>query len=185
MQDFEYYLKKAGDYHGHICAGIVYGTRISLAAMKALGLNPDLKNKNLIVYTEIDRCMTDAVQVISGCHLGHRSMKYVDYGKFAATFVNTDTGKAVRGTIKEDFKSSDDVNELIKTVASLQEDAVVNLQEVKVAIPEIDLPGFPQQKAVCSACGERIMDGREVNKNGAVYCRACANGKYYQQVERW
>jgi formylmethanofuran dehydrogenase subunit E len=181
MQDFEYYLKKAGDYHGHICAGIVYGTRISLAAMKALGLDPDAKNKNLIVYAEIDRCMTDAVQVISGCHLGHRSMKYVDYGKFAATFVNTDTGKAVRGTIKEDFKSSDDVNELIKTVAGLPEDAVVTLRPVKVEIPDFDLPGFPRRTAVCSICGEKINDGRDVVREGKAYCRACAGGKYYRE----
>jgi len=181
MKDFEYYLQKAGDYHGHICTGIVFGTRISLSAMKSLGLDPDVKNKNLIVYAEIDRCMTDAVQVISGCHLGHRSMKYVDYGKFAATFINTDTEKAVRGTIKESFKSSDDIDELIKTVAQLPEDTVVTLQEVKVAISETDLPGLPQRKAKCSICGERIMDGREVNKNGTVLCRACANGKYYTE----
>jgi len=180
MKDFEFYLKKAGDYHGHICPGIVFGTRISLAAMKTLGLDPDVKNKNLIVYTEIDRCMTDAVQVISGCHLGHRSMKYVDYGKFAATFVDTDTGKAIRGIIKESFKSGNSVDELIKTVAQLPEDAVVTLQEVKVEIPEMDLPGFPRRTAKCTICGERIMDGREVNKDGTVYCRACANGKYYQ-----
>jgi len=183
MTEFETYLNKAGDYHGHICAGIVFGTRISLAAIKALGLDPAAKNKNLIVYTEIDRCMTDAVQVVSGCHLGHRSMKYVDYGKFAATFVNTDTGKAVRGTIKESFKSGNDVDELIKTVAQLPEEAVVTLQEVKVVIPEVDLPGMPQRTAKCSVCGERIMDGREVSRDGEVYCRACSGGKYYQQVE--
>jgi formylmethanofuran dehydrogenase subunit E len=181
MTDFESYLKKAGDYHGHICAGIVFGTRISLAAMKALGLDPDTKNKNLIVYTEIDRCMTDAVQVISGCHLGHRSLKYVDYGKFAATYVNTDTGKAVRGTIRENFKSNNDVDELIKTVAQLPEEAVVTLQGVKVAIPEVDLPGMPRHTAICSVCGEKIMDGREVNRDGAIYCRACSGGKYYTE----
>ncbi len=181
MKEFEDYLKKAGDFHGHICAGIVFGTRISLAAMKALGLDPEVKNKNLIVYAEIDRCMTDAVQVVSGCHLGHRSLKYIDYGKFAATFINTDTEKAFRGTIKESFKSGDDVEALIKTVAGLPEDAVVTLQEVKVEIPETDLPGFPKRTADCAKCGERVMDGRDVNKNGKTYCRACANGKYYKE----
>jgi formylmethanofuran dehydrogenase subunit E len=181
MKEFESYLKQAGDYHGHICAGIVFGTRISLAAMKYLGLDPGVRNKNLIVYAEIDRCMTDAVQVISGCHLGHRSMKYVDYGKFAATFINTDTGKAVRGTIKEIFKDSDSVDELIKTVAGLPEDAVVTLQPVRVAIPETDLPGFPKRTAICAVCGEKIMDGRDVDKDGETCCRACANGKYYAE----
>lgn len=181
MKDFESYLKQAGDFHGHICAGIVFGTRISLAAMKYLGLDPDVKNKNLIVYAEIDRCMTDAVQVVSGCHMGHRSLKYVDYGKFAATFINTDTGQAVRGTIKESFKSSDAVDELIKIVAGLPEEAVVVLQPVRVSVPETDLPGFPRQTAVCDVCSERVMDGRDVVKNGQTLCRACAGGKYYTE----
>lgn len=181
MKEFDYYLKKAGDYHGHICPGIVYGTRISLAAMKMLGLDPDIKHKNLIVYAEIDRCMTDAVQVISGCHLGHRSMKYVDYGKFAATFIDTGSGKAVRGTIKGTFNGSSEVEELIKTVSGLPDETVISLQEVKVEIPELDLPGFPRRTATCSICGERVMDGREIFKDGTVFCRACVNGKYYQE----
>lgn len=182
MKEFEYYLKKAGDFHGHVCTGIVFGTRISLAAMKTLGLDPDVKNKNLIVYAEIDRCMTDAVQVVSGCHMGHRSLKYIDYGKFAATFVNTDTGEAVRGTIKASFKNGDNIEELIKTIARIPEHEVVKLQEVKVDIPETDLPGFPRQSANCSVCGERIMDGREVIKSEKIFCRACAGGKYYREI---
>ena len=58
----------------------------------------------MIVYAEIDRCMTDAVQVITGCSLGHRSLKYIDYGKFAATFVNTDTGRALAGYNQREFQ---------------------------------------------------------------------------------
>ena len=87
MNEFETYVKKVGDYHGHVCFGIAMGTKMSLAAMKYLDLDPNVKNKNLIVYAEIDRCMTDAIQVITGCTLGHRTLKDVDYGKFAATFV--------------------------------------------------------------------------------------------------
>lgn len=81
--EFKEYVKKVGNYHGHVCFGIAMGTKMSLAAMKYFGLNPQTKNKNLIVYAEIDRCMTDALQVITGCTLGHRALKYVDYGKFA------------------------------------------------------------------------------------------------------
>ncbi len=114
--NFEFYLKKAGDYHGHICAGIALGTKMTLAAMKALGMDPGVKNKNLIVYAEIDRCMTDAVQVITGCSLGHRSLKYIDYGKFAATFINLETGKALRATIRESFNSNGPIEEVSKII---------------------------------------------------------------------
>jgi formylmethanofuran dehydrogenase subunit E len=181
MDNFEFYLKKAGDYHGHVCSGIALGTRMTLAAMRKLDLDPQKKNKNLIVYVEIDRCMTDAVQAITGCSLGHRSLKYIDYGKFAATFVNLDTGKAFRATIKESFNSSGPIEEICATIARIPEDELVNLEEVKIEIPETDLPGSPRKKAYCSSCGERVMDGREVARSNAAFCRACANGKYYQE----
>jgi formylmethanofuran dehydrogenase subunit E len=179
MSDFDIYLKKAGDFHGHICAGIALGTRISLAAMKSLGIKPGVKNKNLIAYTEIDRCMTDAVQIVTGCSLGHRSLKYVDYGKFAATFVNLDTGKAVRGTVLEHFNNEDTIEKTLEKLARIPDRDLVTLQEVKINIPEIDLPGPPKDKAVCASCGESIMDGREVSKGNKVLCRACAYGSYY------
>ena len=180
MKDFDYYVKKAGDFHGHACAGIALGTRISLAAMKALGLDPEVKNKNLIVYTEIDRCMTDAVQVITGCTLGHRSLKYMDYGKFAATFVNLGTGKAVRATVKEHFSNEATDEETLRKISLIPDSELVTLEEVTVKIPDIDLPGPPREKAVCAACGERVVDGRQVNKGGKTLCRACAYGGYYQ-----
>jgi formylmethanofuran dehydrogenase subunit E len=183
MSDFEVYLKKAGDAHGHVCAGIALGTKISLAAMKALGLKPGVKNKSLIVYAEIDRCMTDAVQTITGCSLGHRSLKYIDYGKFAATFVNLDTGKAVRTTVKEHFSNEDSIEETLKKISRIPDSELVTLQEVIVTIPETDLPGPPKKKAVCASCGERIVDGREVSKDSKVLCRACAYGGYYKLKE--
>lgn len=184
MNEFEMYVKKVGDYHGHVCFGIAMGTKMTLAAMRYLGLDPAVKNKNLIVYAEIDRCMTDAVQVISGCSLGHRSLKHMDYGKFAATFVNLTTNKAVRVTIREECEIKGEPQDVVEKMAKLPEDQVVNIQEVKVNIPEVDLPGFPKEREKCCICGERIMDGRQVSRDGKVLCRACANGKYYVELTK-
>jgi formylmethanofuran dehydrogenase subunit E len=181
MDDFDFYLNKAGDYHGHVCAGIALGTKMTLTALQALGMDPGVKNKNLIVYTETDRCMTDAVQVITGCSLGHRSLKYIDYGKFAATFVNLATGQALRATIKESFDSTGPIEVVSRLIAQMPAEELVILQEVKVNIPEDDLPGLPKSKAYCASCGERIMDGRVVKRAGQMLCRACANGKYYAE----
>ncbi|MDD5338270.1 MAG: FmdE family protein [Dehalococcoidales bacterium] len=184
MSDFDIYLKKAGDFHGHICAGIALGTRISLAAMKHLGIEPGKRNKNLIVYAEIDRCMTDAVQIVTGCTLGHRSLKYVDYGRFAATYVNLDTGKAVRGTVKQYFPNEDTIEKTLEKLAAIPDNELVTLEEVKVDIPETDMPGSPVRKAECAICGERVMDGREVRNQGKVLCRACAGEKkYYREIK--
>lgn len=181
MSEFEVFLKKTADFHGHICVGIALGTRISLAALKYLGLKPGVRNKNLIVYAEIDRCMTDAVQIVTRCTLGHRSLKYVDYGRFAATYVNLDTGKAVRGTVKEYFSNEDTIEKTLEKLARIPDSELVTLEEVTVNIPETDLPGSPIRKAICAVCGERVMDGREVYEKGKTLCRACANGKYYQE----
>ncbi len=181
MNDFDMFLKKAGDFHGHICMGIALGTRISLAAMKAIGLKPGEEHKNLIVYTEIDRCMTDAVQVITGCSLGHRSLKFADYGRFAATYVNTDTGKAVRGFVKEHYGTDEPIEVQLKKLALVPDTELIKLQEVKVVIPPEDLPGWPTRKAVCAVCGETVMDGREVKKGTKTLCKACANGAYYKE----
>ncbi len=181
MNYYEIYLKKASDFHGHTCTGIALGTRITLAAMKAIGLKQGGKHKNLIVYTEIDRCMTDAVQAITGCSLGHRSLKLADYGKFAATFVNLDTGKAVRGTVKKHFGNDIPLEETLRILAGIPDSKLVTLQEVTVNIPETDLPGPPKQKATCAACGERIMDGRGISDRDKTLCRACAHGGYYRE----
>jgi formylmethanofuran dehydrogenase subunit E len=179
MSEFKAFVKKVGDYHGHVCFGIAMGTKMTLAAMKHLGLDPNTKNKNLIVYAEIDRCMTDAVQVITGCTLGHRTLKYVDYGKFAATYVNLATNKAVRATIKETCQIEGSPQDVIEKMDALPENQVVNLQDVQVNIAEMDLPGLPKKRVNCSVCGERIMDGRDITVDGKVYCRGCLNGKYY------
>ena len=182
MNDFEYFVKQAGDFHGHICVGLALGTKISLAALRVLGMQPGVKNKNLIVYTEIDRCMSDAVQVVTKCTLGRRSLKYADYGKFAATFINLDTGKAVRATVKEHFSKDEPIEKTLERLATTPDHELVTLEEVTVDIPETDLPGSPQQRAICARCGERVMDGREVVVHGTILCRACARNGYYRLV---
>jgi formylmethanofuran dehydrogenase subunit E len=183
MKDFNFYVNKAGTFHGHVCAGIALGTKITLAALKYLGLDPEIKTKNLIVYTEIDRCMTDAIQSITGCALGRRSLKYVDYGKFAASFVNLATGKAVRATVLEHFSSEDTAEATILKISQIPEDKLVTLQEVTLKIPENDLPGPPRVKVVCASCGETVVDGRHVVKNGKTLCRACAGDAYFRPKE--
>lgn len=183
MSDYDILFNKAKAFHGHVCAGIVLGTRLTIAGMRELGMNPHEPQKNLIVYMEIDRCGTDAVQAITGCSLGHRSLKFRDYGKFAATFVDMKSGKAVRIAVDEKKRAEHDVmdpKEMLRHLATVPEDEILKIERVSITIPEDDIPGFPRQKTVCSKCGERIMDGRQVTHDGKVLCKSCANGAYYQ-----
>ena len=169
IDDFYYFVKKIEEFHGHVCVGIAMGTKSALAAMRKLGFDPYIKkHKDLIVYVETDRCMTDAVQGVSGCGLGKRSLKYVDYGKFAATFVRLSTGEAYRVTTTKDFPKDLSVDEVLKLVSETPDEEMLLLERVEVDIPENDLPGSAKERAVCSVCKERVMDGRAVFKDSTL-----------------
>ncbi|MFA6464859.1 MAG: formylmethanofuran dehydrogenase subunit E family protein, partial [Desulfurivibrionaceae bacterium] len=103
METFEQLLEKSTKIHGHICAGQVIGVRMSMIGLREISIDdPKAQRKDFYVLVEIDRCATDAIQTVTGCSLGKRSLKWLDYGIMAATFVNLKTGKAVRITALEE-----------------------------------------------------------------------------------
>jgi formylmethanofuran dehydrogenase subunit E len=180
MDDYELFINKVIAFHGHVCTGVVLGTRMSLAAMRYLGLDPHKQNRNIIAFAEIDRCMTDAVMVVTGCSLGGRTLKHIDYGKFAVTLLNQDTGLAVRAIVNENFSHKDSMEETIKLITAIPDSQLITLEPVHVNISEFDMPGFPKRTAICTVCGEEIMDGRDIIRNGVTLCRGCAGGSYYK-----
>jgi formylmethanofuran dehydrogenase subunit E len=187
MSDYDILFNKAKEFHGHVCPGIVLGTRLTIAGLRELGINPHEPIRNLIVYMEIDRCGTDAVQAITGCSLGHRSLKHKDFGKFAATFVDTTTGNAVRVSICERNRTEHDKlnpKDLLKILSDIPDDEILNIEHVRITIPKEDLPGFPVGKAICSTCGEQISDNRHRVIDGKVLCRNCAGESYYTVIGR-
>lgn len=147
--------------------------------------------KTLIVFVEMDRCATDAVQSVTGCSLGKRTMKFMDYGKMAATFVNLKTGAAVRIVAREE--SRDRARELVpgvedKHAAQLEaykimtDEELFSVAEVAVDLRPEDMPGRPLGRVRCEACGEHVQDLREVERGGSILCRPCAGGAYYREV---
>lgn len=193
MNDFDVLLDKGRNFHGEVCPGIVMGTRIAMAGMRELRMDPFERNRDLMVYVEIDRCMSDAVQAVTGISMGHRTLKYKDYGKFAATFLNISTGKAVRVSAaegpreppksgKKPESGKPDMKKMVENLSKVPEDELLIIEEVKVDIGEHDIPGFPKYKAYCEKCGDRVLDRREVIIDGQTLCKACAEGPYYQKV---
>jgi formylmethanofuran dehydrogenase subunit E len=182
-ENLDYYLEKAAALHGDACAGILLGTRIALAGMKALGMDPSKRNRDLIVFVEIDRCMTDAVQAVTGKTLGHRTLKYVNYGKFAATFHDLASGRTVRVSRRPEAACQHDGTDMQQYFRTVPEEELLNIEEVKLSLDENDLPGFPKNTKECSRCGELIFDGRGVIRNGKLLCKACAEGSYYERKE--
>src|SRR6266496_1216295 len=98
METLDELLERAEHSHGHMCAGQVLGVRMALLGCHLLGVEePRGKDrKALLVFVEIDRCAADAINTVTGCRLGKRTLKFFDYGKLAATFLNVKTGEAVR-----------------------------------------------------------------------------------------
>ena len=106
MKSFDEYVVLAEQAHGHICAGQILGLRMAIFGMRLLGLDdPTGKDrKRLVTFVEIDRCVTDAVGVVTGCRLGKRALKFRDFGKVAATFCDLQENRAFRVVAKESSK---------------------------------------------------------------------------------
>jgi len=187
MADIDLLLTRAKEFHGDMCAGIILGTRMTMIGMRELRMDPMVRNRNLIVYVEIDRCIADAIQAITGCSLGHRTLKYLPYGKFAATFVNQATQDAVRVSVLEKKRTEKSGPETMKEAGKILLDTPENdlfrVRRVRVAIPEGDLPGLPKHRARCSRCGEVILDDKEITTEETILCGNCARGSYYTEIE--
>lgn len=186
-------LAEAGRQHGHLCLGQVLGVRMAIVGCERLGIFDPKYSKRLIVFVETDRCGTDAVQTVTGCSLGKRTLKFVDYGKLAATFIDTETGRAVRVAALEDAREAakrfapeepDAHQAQLHAYKALPADQLFAIQDVRVSIDEADLPGGPHGRVTCRRCGEGVSDGRETSIDGQTLCRACATGAYYTLIEK-
>ena len=192
MKTLEEYITLAGQSHGHMCPGQVLGIRMAMLGLRSIGIDDPAKaRKRLLTFVEIDRCATDAVSVVTGCRLGKRSLKFLDYGKVAATFVDLETGRAVRVAAREDAR--DKAKELFPAIADasqaqleaykvMENEDLFDLQAVRVNLQPEDLPGRPRSRVICAQCGEGVNDGRERRSGDRVLCRSCAGERYYEEL---
>jgi formylmethanofuran dehydrogenase subunit E len=193
ISDFEMLLQESVRTHGYLCPGQVLGVKMSMLGLREIGIaDPKRKDrKSIIVFVEMDRCATDAVQSVTGCSLGHRTMKFMDYGKMAATFLNLKTGRAVRVLAKEEsrqkakeyFHDAENKYEAqLEAYKIMSEEDLFDMMEVHVKINPEDMPGRPLRRIRCDSCGEHVQDMREVYRDGKVLCRPCAAAGYYKPV---
>lgn len=190
MKSLEEYLALAEQNHGHMCPGQVLGVRMAMRGLKELGIDdPTTHRRRLITYVEIDRCATDAVSLVTGCRLGRRSLKFLDFGKVAATFVDLETRRAVRVVARDDSRAqakamfpelADPHRQQLQAYKVMDDAELFEIQPVRVNLKEEDLPGRPRSRVACAQCGEGINDGRERQVAGRVLCRHCAGERYYE-----
>ena len=189
MQDFETLLTRSTQMHGHLCPGQVIGVRMAMLGCRLIGIDdPQAEIKKLIVFVEIDRCASDAIAAVTGCKLGRRSLKFVDNGIMAATFLNLETGRAYRLSATERSRKlastyAPDLNNLrekqLKAYRVMPIAELFRIQEVRVDLKRLDFPGPTRRKVVCAFCGETVRDGKEVRNDGRLCCRPCAGDTYF------
>ena len=195
MDDFNTLLEGSARAHGHLCPGQVVGVRMAMLGCRLIGLdNPSQlpQIKKLIVYVEIDRCATDAIAHVTGVKLGRRSLKYVDNGIMAATFVNLETEEAFRIVSTESSRDLapvyapgvDDIRQQqIDAYRTMPDDVLFTIEPVRVDVPVHDMPGPSRFKVRCASCGAIVRDKKEVLVDHRTLCRPCAYGTYYQPLE--
>lgn len=176
------------EYHGHICMGQVLGVRLAERGMDLIGTTDW---KKMIVFAENDRCIADALQIMTGTRLGRRSFKLRDYGKMAATFFNTDTDEAYRVWVGGDIDAiamgqsvtKANKEEYLRVVLEAPTDQLLKEVRVEVSLREDEMPGKPQRVIICAHCGEKVMDGKDVSTKGGDICESCWKGAYYKKVD--
>ncbi len=195
MQSFDELLVQAVARHGHLCAGQVIGVRMAMLGLHLLGIeNPKAPDvyKTFLVYVEIDRCATDAIASVTGAQLGKRSLKFMDYGINAATFVSLKTGDAYRIISTESSRehvkeyARDETEKSRQQLIGYQnmpDELLFTVQRVSVKIPETDLPGSPRSQAVCIKCGQVVRDGREIETEYGVICAPCSDRSYFKVLD--
>jgi formylmethanofuran dehydrogenase subunit E len=195
MESFNDLLELAEVAHGHLCAGQILGVRMAMLGCSRLGIEePRGKDrKRLVTYVEIDRCATDAIGVVTGCRLGKRALKFRDWGKMAATFVDLESGRALRiaalesskARAKELFPEIENKNkQQMKAYRELPDEELFSEEWVRVQIEAKEFPGYKGERIACAKCGEGISYDRFIERDGRTLCLACADpeARYYQPL---
>lgn len=193
MKTLDELLGDAEAAHGHLCAGQVLGVRLAMRGLELLGIDDPRgqDRKRLITFVEIDRCVTDAVAVVTGCRLGKRALKFRDWGKVAATFVDLESGRAIRVCARESSKSlarrlhpeiENKNQQQMLAYREMSNDDLFTERWVKVVLPPEELPGYKGERIACAECGEGINFQREVRRDGKILCRGCAGQRYYEEI---
>jgi formylmethanofuran dehydrogenase subunit E len=185
MESLDELLGKAEAAHGHLCAGLILGVRMALLGLERLSIGDPrgADRKRLITYVEIDRCATDAIGLVTGCRLGKRALKFRDWGKMAATFVDLASGRGVRIVALENSREL--ARQLYPHIESKSRQQMLAYREladaqlfserwVRVSVDPAELPGYKADRILCPRCGEGVNFGRFLEVGGQRLCLSCA-----------
>ncbi|MDR0453071.1 MAG: FmdE family protein [Treponema sp.] len=160
---------RAKAFHGHECPGLAIGVKACEAAMERLGIGRASDEEALCV-AENDACGVDAVQAILGCTVGKGSLIFRNTGKQVFTFVNRDTGQAVRLYLKARRDKDTDRGVWQQYLLDAPPEEIFEFSAPQFEIPETAriFPSVP-----CDICGEYAAEHRIRLQEGKKVCMDC------------
>lgn len=189
MKSFQELLDATAALHNHLCPRQVLGVRMGMAAAQHLDLDLPQSDKRVFTLVETDGCFSDGIAVATGCTLGHRTMHLMDFGKIAATFIDTHTQNAIRMTPRPESRdlaaiyaphAADKWHAYLEAYQIIPDQELFTIQPVILNFSIGSLISTPAARATCEECGEEIFNEREVLIEDRVLCRACAGQRYYE-----
>ncbi len=187
-------FSKVTDFHGHVCPGSAIGYRAAEIAIKELSSDRS-KDEEFLAIVENDSCSVDAIQVVTGCTFGKGNLIFKDHGKQVYTFVNRNTGDALRLSLikgvdeidpefagirqkafsesagkEEKMEFEKKKNEVSQNILDMPEKELFKIEHVEIQIPE-EARIFRSVK--CVKCGEMVAEHRVRVENGNFVCIPC------------
>jgi formylmethanofuran dehydrogenase subunit E len=189
MTSIDDLLSRSAALHKHLCPRQVLGVRMGMLASERLGLSLPQTNKQLLTFVETDGCLADSVAVATGCWVGHRTLRVLDFGKVAATFVDTRSDTALR--VHPHPQARESARSFAPEARNRWEGYLIGYQRMPIEELLVSQPvtlsqsiehllSRPSARAICQACGEEIINERELIHEGTVLCRPCAGERYYR-----
>ena len=190
MADLQNLLNQTAALHNHLCPRQVLGVRMGMYAADLLHLELPQTDKRLYTFVETDGCFSDGVSVATGCWLGRRTMRLMDYGKVAATFVDTQTERAIRiwpHPLSRDRATDYDCSPShwqaqLEAYQIMPADELLSACEVTLTVCMKEIISRPGIRVNCAICGEEILNERERIQDGRTVCLSCAEGGYWHSV---
>ncbi len=192
MPTLDKLLQTCAALHQHLCPRQVLGVRMGLLAGQMLGLDLPQADKRLLAIVETDGCAADGIAVAANCHVGRRTMRIEDYGKVAATFIDTHTGQALRiaphAACRQRARAfaPQARNKWQAQLLGYQHMPAADLvivQNVQLETPVEQIISRRKARARCETCGEEIINERELVRDGVVLCQSCAGQGYSRVVD--
>jgi len=192
VPDLKECMTRLGDLHPRLCPRQVLGVRIGLHAGSLLELDLPRTDNLLLALVETDGCFADGVSVTTGCWLGRRTLRLVDYGKVAATLADLKSGRAVRvwphpaARARAWSYAANAPNRWHAQLLGYQlmpVEQLLCMQPVQLQIPVARLLGQPGPRELCMGCGEEILNQRALATPGGPRCPGCfGSHRYYRRI---